>query len=1050
MYYEATRDASTRIRRGVIDNIIASESHVFYNDGITPIGVFFEKTHRKYIYYQDIPRIFIKALIAAEDRNFFHHSGFDFKAIIRALITNIKTGKVVQGGSTITQQTAKNIFKREKRSYKAKLKELIQAFLLERQYSKEEILEMYVNQFFVTGYGKGLRIASQYYFDKEAEDLDLVEAAFIAGSLKGPMRYNPFNKNSSTECEKIKQAAKIRKDYVLSKMYELNFITKNQFLNAREKDVPFKNGKITYRLNVILDYIREQLESDYFKAVLFELGVENIATSGINIHTSIDKEIQEAALMSLRTQLPVMDVMLNGYDIGQMAETHTELLRDGLKKSKGTLPFLSKITHIDRDISNCSLVVSWENGGGIIDYDGLKPMGEAWLKWKYGNSAVFNRKHIPLFLKNFHLGDIVPVRLMPSYDNSSTGSGPMKLILSKIPRLEGGMVVLQEGMVKAMVGGFFDRFFNRAVDAKRQMGSIFKPIVYTAALQLKWNSLDPLKNIRDLFQFENTSYFPQPDHTPKSDEVSIAWAGVKSENLATVWLLCHLTDHLSLSEFQNVMQIVGLDRKKAETYKTYVRRIRDNYGIVIDKEALMEAAFEESKTQVESDIIFGGHEKTLINIERLHYSIQIKDSEIEETENKQIKRFCYKRLYELNQAMKDCFQEIHRLLDLYAGDNNPHLKEKLSRVIGDFYLNGINSQQEQIVYTKHPEFLPIKLIPLTTDWLLKRNTPLTCGDILIDGLIHSETIELFQRNIKRIYSRLASYDTYSTYVLFRVKDFRTLVNLSYVLYLSKKLGISTRLDPVLSFPLGPDSISIIEAALAYQTIMTGKAYKLYHGCEKSSMVPIITKITDRDGETLWEYRPDPERILSQRVSGLLTEILKKVMEVGTGSKAKDKVRLFDIPIPTFGKTGTANRFTNSSFVGFLPGLDGKAGLLDYQKGYVIASYVGYDDNQPMKGEHIAIYGSSGALPLWIDTANAIVNTDDYKKDLELADLTFEPFSNPLLLNGNFLNVSVSPITGLPLSKPSESSNSFSSQGILSDVKRQDKSWELIRHFEPIQ
>ena len=113
-----------------------------------------------------------------------------------------------RGGSTITQQTAKNVFRREtRRSYKAKFKELIQAFLLERRYSKEEILEMYANQFFVTGYGKGLGIASQYFFAKDARDLDLVEAAFIAGSLKGPNRYNPFIKTGEKEKQRALKLA---------------------------------------------------------------------------------------------------------------------------------------------------------------------------------------------------------------------------------------------------------------------------------------------------------------------------------------------------------------------------------------------------------------------------------------------------------------------------------------------------------------------------------------------------------------------------------------------------------------------------------------------------------------------------------------------------------------------------------------------------------------------------------------------------------------------------------------------------------------------------
>ena len=167
LYIQVSHETATNIQKGAIDSIIFSESPAYYDDEETPIGVFFDQTHRKYIQYKDIPKIYIKALIASEDGHFFEHSGFDIKAIMRAFVANLKAGRVVQGGSTITQQTAKNVFKREKRTYIAKLKELVQALLLEKSYSKEEILEMYINQFFVTGFGKGLRIASEYFFDKE-------------------------------------------------------------------------------------------------------------------------------------------------------------------------------------------------------------------------------------------------------------------------------------------------------------------------------------------------------------------------------------------------------------------------------------------------------------------------------------------------------------------------------------------------------------------------------------------------------------------------------------------------------------------------------------------------------------------------------------------------------------------------------------------------------------------------------------------------------------------------------------------------------------------
>ena len=160
LYVQVSRETKERIQRGVIENIIFSESPVYYDDGESVMGVFFEKTHRRYIQYRNIPPQFIKAIVAAEDKNFFTHPGFDIKSIARAMLANLREGRIAQGGSTITQQTAKNIFRREKRSYKAKIKELMQALLLEKEYSKEEILEMYSNQFFVSGIGRGLRIAA--------------------------------------------------------------------------------------------------------------------------------------------------------------------------------------------------------------------------------------------------------------------------------------------------------------------------------------------------------------------------------------------------------------------------------------------------------------------------------------------------------------------------------------------------------------------------------------------------------------------------------------------------------------------------------------------------------------------------------------------------------------------------------------------------------------------------------------------------------------------------------------------------------------------------
>jgi len=133
--------------------------------------------------------------------------------------------------------------------------------------------------------------------------------------------------------------------------------------------------------------------------------------------------------------------------------------------------------------------------------------------------------------------------------------GKILLDLEKYPEVEGGGIVMQEGRIKAVAGGVENRFFNRAVYAKRTMGSSFKPFVFTAALQLGWNTADPLSNVRDVFVFQNQAYFPRPDHISPHENVSMSWAGVESENVAAVWLTYHLCDKLNESQSKMLRRI---------------------------------------------------------------------------------------------------------------------------------------------------------------------------------------------------------------------------------------------------------------------------------------------------------------------------------------------------------------------------------------------------------------------------------------------------------------------------------------------------------------
>lgn len=186
------KDPDFLFNRQSIVQALSGETRVFYNDGETHLGAFFDVNHRIYVPYGEIPEHVVNALVAAEDARFWEHNGFDIRGFSRAMANNIRMMKLRQGGSTLTQQTVKNIFGREKTSVKEKWKELINALRMEKHFSKEDILEFYLNQFHVSGTGKGVAIAAQYFFNKDLRELSLAECAFIAGSVKGPFNYDPF------------------------------------------------------------------------------------------------------------------------------------------------------------------------------------------------------------------------------------------------------------------------------------------------------------------------------------------------------------------------------------------------------------------------------------------------------------------------------------------------------------------------------------------------------------------------------------------------------------------------------------------------------------------------------------------------------------------------------------------------------------------------------------------------------------------------------------------------------------------------------------------
>jgi hypothetical protein len=271
--------------------------------------------------------------------------------------------------------------------------------------------------------------------------------------------------------------------------------------------------------------------------------------------------------------------------------------------------------------------------------------------------------------------------------------------------------------------------------------------------------------------------------------------------------------------------------------------------------------------------------------------------------------------------------------------------------------------------------------------------------ILIGGILSPATLELLNSYVEKEYNRLAALPPYSEEVLHNLQDFRVTASLHYLIDLAQALGVRSKLDPVLSFPLGSNVISLLETVKIYEGLVSGNL-KTFSTSDIQELA-IIDRIEDSDGEAL--YRPILSRkeVFAPKTMVAVNDILQNVVQYGTGRYARRNVTLqslnpeekrqlaqLDLPVPLLGKTGTANRFTNSAFAGHIPEVAPDGNGLSINNGYTVAAYVGFDDNTPMVRTSTHITGASGALPLWTRFANALLLEKKYSTRLDLVDITF--------------------------------------------------------------
>jgi penicillin-binding protein 1A len=419
-------------------------SRVYADNGALIAEYALEK--RLFIPYEAIPKKIINSFLSAEDKNFFKHPGIDAKGIIRATLKNFKNtleNKRLEGASTITQQVAKNFLLTNEVSLKRKIKEAILAFRIEKAYSKERILELYLNQIYLGEGTYGVAAASLEYFDKSVKELNYQEAALLAALPKAPSKYNPF---------KYIVEAKLRRDLVLNNLNENNFIDKAQLKKFKKEKILLKKRKIELvnEANSYSEEVRRSIKEDY--------GYKQLYSEGLVVKTPLDVDYQVFAQKALRKGIEEYD-RRHGWRGAITNKLKNRNWKKKLEENKidSTLNWeFAEILKVDIDQINIKL-----------------------LKGK--TEAIINKENISWAIKNdinktFSTGDVVFVKKRNnSYD------------LKQYPKVNGGIVVLNPftGKVKALVGGFSFRSseFNRATQAKRQPGSAFKPFVYAAALE---------------------------------------------------------------------------------------------------------------------------------------------------------------------------------------------------------------------------------------------------------------------------------------------------------------------------------------------------------------------------------------------------------------------------------------------------------------------------------------------------------------------------------------------------------------------------------------
>jgi penicillin-binding protein 1A len=464
---------------------------------------------RVLVSYEQIPPVVREAFIAAEDQRFYSHHGFDYSGMLRAAWVDLTSGKYSQGASTITMQAARNMFLTLDKSIKRKLQEIFVAYRMEHEFTKEQILQTYLNVIFLGQRSYGVAAAAETYFGKPLDQLSVAEAATLAGLPQAPSNYNPVTNP---------KAAQARRRYVLQQMQKLKYIDADSAQRAGQEPV------VAHDYGILNDvegpYVAEMARAD----LVGRYG-EDAVNSGYKVYTTIDGRLQTAANRAVRIGLIQYD-RRRGYR-GPLKQINIDQ-RSATRQLDAALAGITEIGNL-----RAAVVVSVapqsvrvyirSTGFAQIEWEGL-----SWAHRRISETRIgAPPKHAEDVLQR---GDVIYV--------VTNGQGAAQL--AQLPEAQSALVALDpnDGAIVALVGGFdyFDNKFNRATQARRQPGSGFKPFLYSAALE---NGFTPSTIVMDApivydDSGQEKTWRPGNDNKEFEGPMRLREALVYSRNLVTI------------------------------------------------------------------------------------------------------------------------------------------------------------------------------------------------------------------------------------------------------------------------------------------------------------------------------------------------------------------------------------------------------------------------------------------------------------------------------------------------------------------------------------